>query len=83
MHTSENEDMINHPKHYTFGKFEVIDVIEDKLTPEEFSGYLLGNCYKYQMRARHKNNRIEDLKKAKWYLDKLIQTLEDNPNAGY
>jgi len=66
------EDIINHPKYYTSGKFETIDVIEDwKL------GYHLGNCIKYLSRAKHKGNELEDLKKAKWYLERKIKQLEN------
>ena len=65
------EDKINHPKHYTYGKFEVIEVIEDwKLN------YHLGNTLKYIGRASHKNNELEDLKKARWYLDRYIKLLQ-------
>jgi hypothetical protein len=71
MHTSENEDMINHPKHYTFGRFEVIDVIEDAGLD-----YHLGNVIKYILRARHKGKYLEDLKKARFYLDRKIKLIE-------
>ena len=64
----EKVDMVNHPPHYTFGKFEHVVVVENWEL-----GYHLGNCTKYMMRAVHKNNLIEDLKKASWYLDRAIQ----------
>ena len=67
----ENEDNINHPKHYTFGTIEVIDVIEDWQL-----GFHEGNCVKYIARAKHKGRELEDLKKAQWYLDRKIQDLE-------
>lgn len=61
-------DSVNHPKYYQ-GKIEVIDFIEDKGL-----GFNLGNCVKYISRAGKKNpeKRIEDLKKARWYLDREI-----------
>jgi hypothetical protein len=62
---------VNHPKHYNAGNIECIDYIEDKLTPEEFRGFIKGNVLKYITREQHKNGD-EDLKKAKWYLDRLI-----------
>ena len=63
-------DSVNHPKHYTFGKFEVIDVIEDwKL------GFCLGNTIKYIARSPHKGSQIEDLRKAQWYLAREIDRL--------
>lgn len=68
--TCRSKDNVNHPSHYTQG-IEVIDILKDKLTPEQFDGFCLGNILKYTMRARHKNG-MEDLKKAQWYLDALI-----------
>ena len=68
-------DVVNHPVHYNTGKIEVISIIEDQLTPEEFRGYIKGNILKYITRERHKNG-LEDLKKARWYLDRLIKKME-------
>ena len=63
----DSVDRINHPKHYTAGNIEPIDVIEDwKL------GYHLGCVIKYIARAPYKGTPLEDLKKARWYLDRLI-----------
>ena len=64
-------DVINHPAHYTFGKIETIDVIEDWNLP-----YHLGNTVKYISRAGHKDDIIQDLKKALWYLQREINRLE-------
>ena len=65
-------DPVNHPSHYTEGrKYETIDVIDDW----ELS-YRLGNCVKYVSRAGRKNDALEDLKKARWYLDREISSLE-------
>src|SRR3990172_9610005 len=64
-------DIINHPPHYTKGKIEVIDFITD-----QNMGYLDGNIIKYIARYRHKGSAAEDLKKAKWYLEKLIAEVE-------
>lgn len=63
----KTEDVINHPSHYTRGKIEVIDFIEDQQLP-----YHLGNVIKYVARAGHKGDKLEDLKKARWYLDRYI-----------
>ena len=71
----ENLDNVNHPKHYTSGKIEVIKIIEDQLTSEEYRGYIKGQVIKYITRERHKNG-LEDLKKARWYLDRLIKKME-------
>ena len=63
----KTEDVINHPSHYTRGKIEVIDFIEDQQLP-----YHLGNVIKYVARAGYKGDKLEDLKKARWYLDRYI-----------
>lgn len=68
-------DNVNHPSHYTQGKYEVIDYIEDKLNQEELQGYCVGNVLKYVSRFKHKNG-LEDLKKAEWYLNRLITNME-------
>ena len=73
-------DNVNRPSHYTFGSIEVIDYIRDKMTPEEFQGFCMGNVLKYVSRHKHKNG-IEDLKKAQVYLGWLIESEEKNePN---
>ena len=65
-------DMVNHPKHYNFGTIEVIDVIEDWQLE-----YHEGNVVKYVARARYKGTELEDLKKARFYLDRKIRILEE------
>ena len=60
-------DTVNKPPHYTHSAVEVIDAIE-----AWGLGYRLGNVVKYIARADHKGNRLEDLKKARWYLDREI-----------
>lgn len=65
-------DTINHPPHYADGAIECIEAIESQLTLEEFRGYLKGNIAKYLWREKHKGG-TESLKKAQWYLDRLIQ----------
>ena len=71
MENREIYDNVNHPAHY-MGNVEVIDYIYDKLTTEQFEGYLVGNVIKYISRYRKKNG-VEDLAKCQWYLDKLIE----------
>ena len=66
------DDSVNHPSHYTQGTVECIDAIESSMTPEEFRGYLKGCLMKYIWRYQHKGG-MEDLKKARWYLDRLIK----------
>lgn len=69
------DDVVNHPKHYTQGNIETIQYMESALTAEEFCGGCKMNVLKYVSREKHKNG-IEDLKKARWYLDRLISYLE-------
>lgn len=68
-------DVVDHPKHYTQGNIETIEYMESALTAEEFCGGCKMNVLKYVSREKHKNG-IEDLKKARWYLDRLISYLE-------
>lgn len=70
------EDVVNHPYHYTDGIIECIEAIEAALTDEEFRGYCKGNCIKYIWRERHKGG-TESLKKAQWYLNRLIERDEN------
>jgi hypothetical protein len=67
-------DKIN-PDHYKVGGIETIDYIAAKLSSEAFEGYLRGNVLKYVSRYSEKNG-VEDLKKAEWYLQRLIVTME-------
>ena len=71
---SDNIDLINHPPHYNQGGIECIDAIEAALGTEAFLAYCRGNIIKYMWRADHKNG-AEDLKKAHWYADRIVQTL--------
>lgn len=75
---SVDNDPVNKPSHYTDGNIEVIDYILDK----NF-GFCLGNVVKYVSRAGKKDpsKKIEDLKKAQWYLNREIQRLEEDNNG--
>ena len=64
-------DNVDRPMHYAAGTIECIDAIEAQLSAEEFRGYLKGNIIKYLWREKHKGG-TESLKKAKWYLNKLL-----------
>lgn len=65
------EDNVNHPSHYTQGGIECIEAIKASMTASEFRGYLKGNAMKYMWRYQLKNG-VEDLRKAQWYLNRLI-----------
>lgn len=65
------DDKINSPTHYKVGGIETIDFIEAKNL-----GYNLGNVVKYISRADHKDNKLDNLKKAQWYLNRAVSKLE-------
>ena len=67
-------DMVNHPPHYNKAGIETIDAIQ-AMTGDGFEFYLQGNIMKYLWRYRYKNG-VEDLKKAEWYLSKLIEAVD-------
>ena len=67
----EYGDDVDSPFHYNNSSIECIDAIEAVSTKEEFEGYLRANVLKYIWRFRYKDN-IKDLRKASWYLNKLI-----------
>ena len=69
-------DQVNHPEHYKHGKMETWDVITAL-----GCGYLDGNVIKYIARYRYKGKPVEDLKKARAYLDKLIEAVEKYPTC--
>ena len=72
----DTDEMINSPPHYKYGKKETIDVIQDCMTDDEYHGYLKGNVLKYISRYKFKGEPLEDLKKAQWYLDRLVKEVE-------
>lgn len=72
-------DMVDSPPHYNSGQIECIDYLEDNLG-EGFPYYCEGNVKKYLHRWRYKGG-VEDLKKAAWYLDRLIKSLDNEVRA--
>ena len=70
---SNKADAVNNPAHYKVGGIETIDFIEAKKL-----GYNLGNVVKYITRADHKANKLQDLRKAQWYLEREIWNVENN-----
>lgn len=69
-----HEDMVNHPSHYTQGGIETIEAIKAALGAG-FDAYLVGNILKYLWRYKHKNG-VEDVKKAQFYLNRLVTELD-------
>lgn len=70
-------DTVNSPSHYNQTKIEAIDIIEDVTAGYQSNvKYHIGNAIKYLIRAPFKNNTVEDLKKAVWYIQRAIEKLE-------
>ena len=74
---SRQPDMVNRPPHYNSAEIEAIDAIR-AATGDGFQFHLQGTVLKYLWRYRYKGKPLEDLKKARWYLDRLIE--EHDPN---
>jgi len=72
MPEEDGDDMVNSPSHYNFAGVECIDAIRAATGEEGFSYYLQGNIMKYLWRYKYKNG-VEDLRKAQWYLNVLIE----------
>lgn len=68
------KEAVNHPTHYNQGSIEVIDYIEDIGMGQDFCA---GNAIKYLSRYKFKDKPLEDLKKAKWYIERLITYYEN------
>lgn len=73
---SLSHDAVNHPTHYCQGGIECIDAIRASLGLEGFIAYCRGNIQKYLWRADFKGAKLEDMKKAAWYLNRAIEELE-------
>jgi len=74
---TKNEDVVNSPQHYNYGKIECIEAIEESMSSVAFKGYLKGNCLKYLWRYDYKGKQVEDLQKAGWYLNKLTKMVTE------
>ena len=71
----KQNDMVIHPPHYNSSDIECIDMIR-AATGDGYEYYLQGVIIKYLFRYRHKGKPIEDLKKAEWYLKRLIEVMQ-------
>lgn len=73
-----NTDPVNSPTHYNHNPYgvECIQAIRAAFTDDEFRGYLKGNVLKYLWRQRYKNKPLQDVRKASWYLGKLVEHLQ-------
>jgi len=75
-------DNVNHPPHYKKGSIECLDAIKASMSFEGYKGYLKGNVEKYIWRMDYKGKCLEDCKKASFYLQRLIEHIEENNNNG-
>ena len=75
----QTDDKVNSPSHYTKGKVEAIDVIEDAIrhAPDPVVGMLQAQVLKYVLRCWHKGNAEQDLQKSEWYLRRLIKAVSN------
>jgi len=71
-------EKVNHPSHYTRGNIETIEIIKELTNGYAgFEGLLVGNITKYISRANFKGNKLQDLKKAQWYFNRLVKEVEN------
>lgn len=68
-------DPVEKPDHYNKGAIEAIEAIKASMPEHEFTGYLKGNALKYLWRYDYKGKPVEDLRKCRWYIDRLIKEL--------
>ena len=74
-HPEDKHNPVTQPDHYNKGAIEAIEAIKASMHPQEYKGYLKGNCLKYLWRYEYKNG-VEDLRKARVYLDWLIKEVD-------
>jgi len=77
---AKSYDVVNRPEHYNNSGMECIDAIKGMLTHDEYIGYLRGNSLKYRWRFRYKGKPVEDLRKARWYEDRLLNYELEHPS---
>ena len=73
-------DPVEKPDHYNVGAIEAIEAIKASMHPAEFRGYLEGNALKYLWRYDYKGKPVEDLRKCRWYLERLMKEVLDESN---
>lgn len=67
--------VVDKPDHYNKGAIEAIEAIKASMPDHEFRGYLKGNALKYLWRYDYKGKPVEDLRKCRWYIERLIKEL--------
>ena len=78
---TETFDIVNKAEHYNQGGIECIDAIKASMSPEEYAGFLKGQVIKYTWRYRHKGKPVEDLEKAQYYHNKLIELIKEREDT--
>ena len=68
-------DPVDQPDHYNKGAIEAIEAIKASMPEQEFKGYLKGNALKYLWRYDYKGKPVEDLRKCRWYIERLIKEM--------
>lgn len=71
------EDVVNTPSHYSAGNIECVEYLKDNMPWDAYLGGLEWNVKKYLHRWRYKKHPVEDLKKAQWYLNRMVKELSD------
>jgi hypothetical protein len=71
------EDVVNTPSHYSAGTIECVEYLKDNMPWDAYLGGLEWNVKKYLHRWRYKKSPVEDLKKAQWYLNRMVKELSD------
>lgn len=72
-------DNINNPPHYKVGSISTIDFIRSQLGEKAALGFCIGNVIKYASRCSHKDNAVDDLRKAAWYANYAANIIEEMP----
>jgi len=70
-------DPVDQPDHYNKGAIEAIEAIKASMPEHEFKGYLKGNALKYLWRYDYKGKPVEDLRKCRWYIERLLQEVNE------
>lgn len=70
-------DIVNHPGHYETGRFECIEVMQEIYGTDAVKQFCICNAFKYLYRCKRKNG-LEDLKKAQWYINKIVELEEED-----
>lgn len=72
------KNRVEHPTHYNQGKIEAIDAMLEAFGKTEVISFCKINAFKYIWRGTAKDNYLEDMKKASWYINKVIELLEND-----